>query len=733
MAPHPAHPRHLIALAAAATLLGSHGGATAQATQAAPQANAASDTPPAPAHLGTVTITGRQPSASVTGFGNQPLAATPVSATVIGSDELRARGAERLADITSADAAISDAYNTTGYWDYLSVRGFLLDNRFNYRRDGLPINAETSIALANKAGVEVLKGISGMQAGTSAPGGLANFVVKRPDRDLTQFSAGWKSGNAYGVATDISRRVGAERDLGLRLNLAADRLNTTTDHTRGSRLVAAIAGDLRLSSGVLIEAEYEHSRQSQPSVPGFSLLGDSVPAPNDGRVNLNNQTWSLPVALQGDTASLRATLPLAGGWKAIAHGMTQHLKSDDRAAFPYGCTDSNGNWYGDRYCPNGTADLYDFRSEHERRRSDALDLGAQGSAELAGLQHRLATGLLLTRYEQRMQAQAYNWVGTVSLDGSSRVDADPTQRDSNTNRDERSSELYLRDAIRLAPQWQAWVGLRHTRLHRESIRTTGAQASAYDRSFTTPWLSLSWDWAPQQLAYLSWGRGVESDVVPNRARYTNAGEALASRSRQTELGLKGNQSGRSWAIAAFDIRRAQTAAVGSDCSSDTLGNTCTIAYDGVAHHRGIEGQIDQALGAWRLGGSAMLLRARREGSADATQEGQRPANVPERTLKARAGYAFDGALQGLSANAALVHEGNRTVSPYAGAATIPSWTRLDLGTQWTTAGERRLTWTAGVTNATNRHAWRESPYEFSHTYLFPLAERTWRLGLQVDL
>ena len=32
----------------------------------------------------------------------------------------------------------------------LTVRGFLLDQRYNYRRDGLPINAETFISLANK-------------------------------------------------------------------------------------------------------------------------------------------------------------------------------------------------------------------------------------------------------------------------------------------------------------------------------------------------------------------------------------------------------------------------------------------------------------------------------------------------------------------------------------------------------------------------------------------------------
>ena len=77
---------------------------------------------------------------------------------------------------------MGDGYNAEGYWDFLTVRGFVLDNRFNYRRDGLPISAETSIPLDNKSRIEVLKGTSGMLAGIGSPGGMVNLVVKRPDR-----------------------------------------------------------------------------------------------------------------------------------------------------------------------------------------------------------------------------------------------------------------------------------------------------------------------------------------------------------------------------------------------------------------------------------------------------------------------------------------------------------------------------------------------------------------------
>ena len=86
-----------------------------------------------------------------------------------------------MADITRISTSLSDAYNAVGYWSSFSVRGYRLDERQNYRRDGLPINAETALWLGNKSSLEVLRGTSGMQAGVSAPGGLVNLLVKRPN------------------------------------------------------------------------------------------------------------------------------------------------------------------------------------------------------------------------------------------------------------------------------------------------------------------------------------------------------------------------------------------------------------------------------------------------------------------------------------------------------------------------------------------------------------------------
>ena len=297
----------------------------------------------------------------------------------------------------------------------------------------------------------------------------------------------------------------------------------------------------------------------------------------------------------------------------------------------------------------------------------------------------------------------------------------------NTNLSERSTELFVRDAVAITERVTAWLGVRHTHLRRESVDTDGAIVTVpFAQSFTTPWVAVSYAFARDQLVYASWGRGVESNIVPNRTRYTNANEIFTTKSRQTEIGLKGAIDAFEWNAAAFDIQRAQT----SDfCDVD---NTCTRRLDGTAHHRGIEASAAWHQGAWTLRGGTQWLHARIEGSAVASIDGNEPTNVPARTLKLQAAYDV-AAVPGLNLQGALQHESRRMVLP-DNSASIPAYTVVNTalryeikraGTQWT--------WRAGIDNLFDKRAWRESPYEFSHVYLYPLAPRTLRLSLQVDV
>ncbi len=714
---------HRLACVPRAVALLCFAAAGAQAQQAAPSGGT----------LQAVTITERTaaPAADVTGFGDVPLREVPVSATVIGREQIQQSGARRLADLSAFDSSVSDAYNAPGYWDFVSIRGFTLDNRFNYRREGLPVNAETSIPLDNKERVEILKGTSGIQAGTSAPGGLVNYVVKRPTQQPLREARLEVSSRANVLAAmDISQRFGQGNAFGIRINAARERLRPQVNNLDGERSLVALAGDWRVSRDSVFEAEIEASHKRQGSQTGFSLWGNTLPAPVDPARNLNNQSWVQPTVFDGLTGTLRFQQALGAQWSWMAQVGRQRLKSDDYTAFPFGC--STDNVY-DRFCSaDGSFDYYDFRSENEKRVQDTAQVQLRGQLNIGSVRHDLTTGLLHSRVRNRFQTGAYNWVGTGTWDGSSVVSADPTLAEPNTNRDERSLEASLQDAIRFNDTVTGWIGLRNTRLDRSSIRTDGSRPTAYDQGVTTGWAALSYKLAPATVVYGSWGQGVESVVVPNKtsglgATYSNPGQALpALKSTQVEAGIKGGNTAWAWQLAAFRIERPAT-------NLDQCSTNCLVRFDGQAVHQGVEANAGWRQGAWRLQGGVTWIDAQREGSTfSPSLNGTRPVNVPAFVARLQAGWRM-ASVPGLELQGQLSHEGKRNVVP-DGSIQLPAWTVVGVAAQYDTKMNNvPTTWTLAVDNLFDKRYWRESPTQFSHIYLYPGAARSIRLNLRAAL
>lgn len=669
------------------------------------------------------------PQADVTGFGDLPLKDVPISATVVDRRQIEASGARRLADLTQFDSSVSDAYNAAGYWDFLSIRGFTLDNRFNYRREGLPISAETPIPLDNKERIEILKGTSGIQAGTSAPGGLVNYVVKRPtQQDLRAVRLEASGHSSLLAAVDLGGRFGIDRAFGYRLNVAHERLRPMVRSIEGDRSLVALAGDWRISRDSVIEAEFEWSQKSQASQVGFSLLGNTLPAPADPRLNLNNQPWSRPSAFDALTGTVRFSQALGSDWRWSAQVGSQHLKTDDYTAFPFGCG-AEGNF--DRYCSDGTFDYYDFRSENERRRQVAGLLNLKGKVMTGAVAHDLSFGLLTSKVRNRFEDQAFNFAGTGNVQGTAVSPPNSSITVLGTHRDERSVELSVQDAIRWNERFTTWLGLRHTRLKRESVLTDGTSATGYNQSLTTPWLAASYKLGADMTAYASWGQGMESQIVPtNSAIYANPGTALpALKSRQWEVGIKGGSAALAWQLAWFDIQRPMS---NIDFCNRTF-SACTGQFDGEAVHRGLEANAQWAQGPWRIGAGATLLDAKRQGSVlEPTSNGKPPPNVPEYALRAQAGWKFVS-VPGLELQGQLSHEGRRSVLADE-SVTLPAWTRLDAALRYETkVGGTATSWTLGIDNVTNKRYWKESPFQFGHVYLYPGAPRTLRLAFTAAL
>jgi iron complex outermembrane receptor protein len=556
-----------------------------------------------------------------------------------------------------------------------------------------------------------------------------NLVVKRPDADLRSASLAWQQDGSVQAGVDLSQRFGASREFGARLNVSAAHLDPNVRDAKGHRQTASIATDWRISKDSLLEFEFEHSLQSQPSVPAFSTLGREVPDPHaiDPHVNLNDQPWSLPVVMQGNTMSARFTQRLDPRWTLRVQALQQKLVSNDHLAFAYGLYDPQ-TYECEPYCHSFSSDghysIWDFRSDDERRTTRDVDLSLSGDFATGFARHSLTFGALQSVFTGRFQDEAYNLVGVGSIDGATVVPSDPSLTSPSTNRTERSTELYLRDAIQLGDDWSAWLGLRHTALHRQSSETstgTSDDDTDYRQSFTTPWIALSRQLGADDMVYASWGKGIESDVAPNVGAANAHGQALATTtSRQWELGWKHGRGVDHWGVDAFDTEQA---------FNDVVGDA--YVHDGVTHSRGIEAEAQARLDALTLRASAMRQRVKREGALDPALNGLRPTNVPETAVKLLATYAV-AQVPGLSVLGNVSYEGAREVFP-ENDVRIPAWTRYDLALRYAqTVAGTAMVWRAGVNNVFDRHAWRESPYQYDHAYLFPLEPRTFFASVEAS-
>lgn len=634
----------------------------------------------------------------------------PVSVDSFDQSSINSVQARRLSDLTTLDASITDGYNATGYWDIVSIRGFILDNKSNFFREGLPISAETSIPLENKERVDVLKGIGGIQAGAASPGGVVNYVVKRPtSQKVRTIRLGMAQERSVLVTADAGGRFNEK--FGYRFNLARENLRPQIKDAEGDRSLLASAFDWRLSESSSIEAELEWSRKSQPSVPGFSLLGNRLPSPVDPNTNLNDLSWSKPTVFEGLSGSIRFNHALSDDWMASLTAGGQNLVTDDRLAYPYGCSSENNF---DRYCSNGDFDLYDYRSENERRNSRGVKLLVSGRKEFEKITHNLSFGTMFSSQEEKMGAQAYNFVGIGNVGGIPELPADPLRTNAGSNRRSNQLEFFAYDRMELG-EWSAWLGGRQTNLHRKSELTDKSGKVDYYQNFVLPWAAVSYEF-PDILTYLSYGEGLESFVTPNRDGYTEKGQYLRDvRSRQWEVGAKG-QGDFSWGLALFTVKRPLV---------EDLPPVYKV--DGEIQQKGLEAELQKQYGYFHFGASYMLVEALRKNSNLRPElNGKKAVNVPVQSFRGVVGYEVPK-VQGLSFDLRLVHEGKRAVLP-DNSVMLSDWTRWDFGASY--VWNKHLFTRLYVENLAAARYWKESPTQYGHVYLFPGMTRNLRLDLQ---
>jgi iron complex outermembrane receptor protein len=178
--------------------------------------------PPRTTDLSTIDVqaTAEREAPAGTGldsYGNASLHDTPASVTVVSRQQIDDRQIRTLSELAREDAALGDNYAPVGYYQDIAIRGYPLDLATGLRHNNLTIAGEQPVALEDKQQVQILKGLAGLEAGVMEPGGVVNYVSKRPDNVRNATLGVDSHGSRYG-ALDVGGWLTPA--FGVRLNAA---------------------------------------------------------------------------------------------------------------------------------------------------------------------------------------------------------------------------------------------------------------------------------------------------------------------------------------------------------------------------------------------------------------------------------------------------------------------------------------------------------------------------------
>jgi len=676
----------------------------------------------APVRISDVQDSGYQVrEAQVGGLHSAPLLDTPAAVSVFSRQLLDDRQVRKLSEVLQSDASVGESYAPIGYYENFNVRGFELNAASSYRVNGQTIAGEQNVALENKQQVELLKGLSGLQSGVSEPGGLVNYVTKRPE-DVRSISVSSNEQGERYLATDLGGWFGAERQLGLRVNLAHEDIRSYVDHADGKRDFASVALDWQINPNAVLELDAEYQHREQYSVPGYQLLGgNQLPHGVDPKDHLAWQSWAKPV--QNDSLNLggRFKYQFNDNWNGTLSASRSKVVIDDYSAFAWGS--SEGSYFGS----NGDYDIYDFRSPDDTRRIDEAQAMLDGRFDALGVSHELTVGTSAQRrtLDQRPGYNEWRGTGNIHTDAPAVEPSDKPIGSSERRLDSRQYGLFFSDRITFNDNWQTVIGAREVRLDEKTWDQNGV-AGRHTRQYQLlPNAALIYKPQPDTTLYASYAKGLSSGgTAPWYA--SNAFEILApTLSRQLEVGIKRDWQGMSFSAALFQIRQAYQYARPDGTPAPTYVQSGQQKNTGL--ELGASGWVTSNL---QIQASAAAIRARVQNSDTAAYEGHQAINVPRLRAALQADYALP--VPGL----ALLGGARYSASKYASSAgnvEVGGYTVFDIGSRYrTNIGGYDTVLRLTVDNVFDKRYWRDVGDYLGDNYLFQGAPRTARLSASVS-
>ena len=145
---------------------------------------------------------------------------------------------------------------------------------------------DTDLPLEPFEQVQLLKGLGGFMYGFGSPGGILNYVLKRPaDEAYRSFSIGYKSAGVFSESVDLGGRFGADDRFGYRLNAVNEEGNTAEADGHIRRKVASLALDFRITPDLTLTADALYQKRKQNGTLFGIMLGADAVVPDAGSIS----------------------------------------------------------------------------------------------------------------------------------------------------------------------------------------------------------------------------------------------------------------------------------------------------------------------------------------------------------------------------------------------------------------------------------------------------------------
>lgn len=635
---------------------------------------------PAPATLGTVTITGERGIAtplvqkSTTGsrLGLTPFE-TPASLAIVPGELIRALGTGSVIDAKTLAPGISSANSPGNGGNLLNARGFTGVNSVKQLYNGLELaNAGGVVSFPfdpwNVERIEALYGPASVLYGAGAIGGAVNVVSKRPDPK----QAAHEIGLGRGSDNSWHQALGSTGPLGNGFSYRFDLSRRTSDNwvERGeSKTLAASASlryDLSPQLNFILAADY--GRQNPMHYLGTPVSGGR-PVPGTETKNYNIADSEL--YFQDRWVTLDTEWQPAAGVSVhnTLYSLQHNRRYRDATVFTY-------------LPATAAVRRSSYRDiSYSRQNQEGINTYARFEGQLAGRRNQFLAGVQLER--SHYDRFDNNRGGSSTVDALNPVPGfyrDAWQGESIPMYylDLERSGVFLENHLTLGERWSVVAGLRHDRYRTEREDRQTGRLSDGKVSGTSASLGVVFNPVPDVALYGQWATAQDPVTSLASIGANQQGFGL-SEGRQVELGLKHSLwDGRlDWTLAAYHL-------VKKDLLTANLANPTLQEQVGQQSSRGIEASVSARLGAWRVEANGTLLDPKFDdftaqvGGGARQLAGNLPMTVPKRSANASVFWNF---APDWTARGALQYVGQRFVNN-TNTAALPAYTVFNAGLNW---------------------------------------------------